>query len=131
MIRRPPRSTRTDTLFPYTTLFRSDDEERLFLQCGHLFGEPGAYTILMTHDLGRWGHEGAIDFGRAFSGLVPIEPPLDHLCFCGSSLVRSCQHMSEPRRIPNREIPLRIYPHIPIGIDVAYYHVCGAGCRFH
>src|SRR3546814_10044566 len=25
MIRRPPRSTRTDTLFPYTTLFRSTD----------------------------------------------------------------------------------------------------------
>src|SRR3546814_9314849 len=25
MIRRPPRSTRTDTLFPYTTLFRSLD----------------------------------------------------------------------------------------------------------
>src|SRR3546814_10570343 len=29
MIRRPPRSTRTDTLFPYTTLFRSaQDRER-------------------------------------------------------------------------------------------------------
>src|SRR3546814_14605076 len=26
MIRRPPRSTRTDTLFPYTTLFRSADD---------------------------------------------------------------------------------------------------------
>src|SRR3546814_11466525 len=26
MIRRPPRSTRTDTLFPYTTLFRSKGE---------------------------------------------------------------------------------------------------------
>src|SRR3546814_19626242 len=26
MIRRPPRSTRTDTLFPYTTLFLSEDE---------------------------------------------------------------------------------------------------------
>src|SRR3546814_11411860 len=26
MIRRPPRSTRTDTLFPYTTLFRSGDD---------------------------------------------------------------------------------------------------------
>src|SRR3546814_7613389 len=26
MIRRPPRSTRTDTLFPYTTLFRSSRE---------------------------------------------------------------------------------------------------------
>src|SRR3546814_5644217 len=31
MIRRPPRSTRTDTLFPYTTLFRSDR------QAGYLF----------------------------------------------------------------------------------------------
>src|SRR3546814_9190815 len=28
MIRRPPRSTRTDTLFPYTTLFRSGREVR-------------------------------------------------------------------------------------------------------
>src|SRR3546814_4595064 len=27
MIRRPPRSTRTDTLFPYTTLFRSHRQE--------------------------------------------------------------------------------------------------------
>src|SRR3546814_4322897 len=26
MIRRPPRSTRTDTLFPYTTLFRSEGD---------------------------------------------------------------------------------------------------------
>src|SRR3546814_9591124 len=33
MIRRPPRSTRTDTLFPYTTLFRS--EHRL---------HPGAFA---------------------------------------------------------------------------------------
>src|SRR3546814_15159076 len=28
MIRRPPRSTRTDTLFPYTTLFRSEGVRR-------------------------------------------------------------------------------------------------------
>src|SRR3546814_3117280 len=32
MIRRPPRSTRTDTLFPYTTLFRS---------LRHRVGDPG------------------------------------------------------------------------------------------
>src|SRR3546814_15741645 len=30
MIRRPPRSTRTDTLFPYTTLFRSPSLRRRF-----------------------------------------------------------------------------------------------------
>src|SRR3546814_13736816 len=36
MIRRPPRSTRTDTLFPYTTLFRSlrpSDENVLGVGC--------------------------------------------------------------------------------------------------
>src|SRR3546814_13039856 len=39
MIRRPPRSTRTDTLFPYTTLFRSHaerDELLLALEARHL-----------------------------------------------------------------------------------------------
>src|SRR3546814_11558454 len=34
MIRRPPRSTRTDTLLPYTTLFRSQREQALEL-AGH------------------------------------------------------------------------------------------------
>src|SRR3546814_1769662 len=32
MIRRPPRSTRTDTLFPYTTLFRSEGDRHDELQ---------------------------------------------------------------------------------------------------
>src|SRR3546814_2038685 len=33
MIRRPPRSTRTDTLFPYTTLFRSSPPRPCRRQC--------------------------------------------------------------------------------------------------
>src|SRR3546814_13690813 len=37
MIRRPPRSTRTDTLFPYTTLFRSVTRQRFSV---HLPGRP-------------------------------------------------------------------------------------------
>src|SRR3546814_5480340 len=41
MIRRPPRSTRTDTLFPYTTLFRS----RL---------AAIAAPLLKPHSQGRW-----------------------------------------------------------------------------
>src|SRR3546814_4206930 len=36
MVRRPPRSTRTDTLFPYTTLFRSITDDR---------GQRGAYLV--------------------------------------------------------------------------------------
>src|SRR3546814_4354204 len=41
MIRRPPRSTRTDTLFPYTTLFRSNDI---------IIGGDGADTINLAND---------------------------------------------------------------------------------
>src|SRR3546814_10471709 len=37
-IRRPPRSTRTDTLFPYTTLFRSADFRRADLTKADLRG---------------------------------------------------------------------------------------------
>src|SRR3546814_2799573 len=41
MIRRPPRSTRTDTLFPYTTLFRS------------IFGDAGQLADRAHVDAGR------------------------------------------------------------------------------
>src|SRR3546814_13539819 len=40
MLRRPPRSTRTDTLFPYTTLFRSGEEVDEVLEPDELGGEP-------------------------------------------------------------------------------------------
>src|SRR3546814_5439448 len=46
MIRRPPRSTRTDTLFPYTTLFRSGWE---FENAGEgnrpVFNRPGTMDV--------------------------------------------------------------------------------------
>src|SRR3546814_12685155 len=44
MIRRPPRSTRTDTLFPYTTLFRSLLQDAALGQCDdeRLDHDPGA-----------------------------------------------------------------------------------------
>src|SRR3546814_16408950 len=37
MIRRPPRSTRTDTLFPYTTLFRSNFQPFFLIALGAVF----------------------------------------------------------------------------------------------
>src|SRR3546814_19041182 len=42
MIRRPPRSTRTDTLFPYTTLFRSLVEENTKAHIAEMHGIFGA-----------------------------------------------------------------------------------------
>src|SRR3546814_12464961 len=47
MIRRPPRSTRTDTLFPYTTLFRSHGR-RLSPANFARFG-PGANRSCLCH----------------------------------------------------------------------------------
>src|SRR3546814_9286239 len=47
MIRRPPRSTRTDTLFPYTTLFRS--WLRRFLSSLHLYRARG--STLRSHEM--------------------------------------------------------------------------------
>src|SRR3546814_13881794 len=54
MIRRPPRSTRTDTLFPYTTLFRSvrvkDYEAALALANQGNFGlSAGIVTTSLKH----------------------------------------------------------------------------------
>src|SRR3546814_12305610 len=51
MIRRPPRSTRTDTLFPYTTLFRS-------LRLLHLPLDAVPDALLHLHDADLALHEG-------------------------------------------------------------------------
>src|SRR3546814_11283857 len=45
MIRRPPRSTRTDTLFPYTTLFRSHERPRKARSAKDSAHRRGARTI--------------------------------------------------------------------------------------
>src|SRR3546814_13847540 len=69
MIRRPPRSTRTDTLFPYTTLFRSpmmpggmDCERGLCLMAFREFE-----TAVSRRSLLRGG--AYLAAGRAFAGL--------------------------------------------------------------
>src|SRR3546814_17422121 len=60
MIRRPPRSTRTDTLFPYTTLFRSPVERSpssvaaglgyaSLLDHAKESASPGAYTVTLDN----------------------------------------------------------------------------------
>src|SRR3546814_9748228 len=44
MIRRPPRSTRTDTLFPFTTLFRSWRVSWAALCTASIWENPAKYT---------------------------------------------------------------------------------------
>src|SRR3546814_4359382 len=54
MIRRPPRSTRTDTLFPYTTLFRSInvDENRTIAAQFRGFRRPPRFGARVRRDGG-------------------------------------------------------------------------------
>src|SRR3546814_20797885 len=54
MIRRPPRSTRTDTLFPYTTLFRSRHHDRLGAQAPSSHeNDPRSPNMLLRRTLRR------------------------------------------------------------------------------
>src|SRR3546814_2650569 len=59
MIRRPPRSTRTDTLFPYTTLFRSYYQHSQIE--GHLAGLAALFNAPLT--IGELRVDVAIAFG--------------------------------------------------------------------
>src|SRR3546814_22444 len=67
MIRRPPRSTRTDTLFPYTTLFRSERPELLQRQADRVRGGRQRARVLqrLVDQLAGQFVEGALtgDFG--------------------------------------------------------------------
>src|SRR3546814_9410017 len=57
MIRRPPRSTRTDTLFPYTTLFRSELESTLEAARAHAPEQVAAIEWKLSDlytELNRW-----------------------------------------------------------------------------
>src|SRR3546814_16093154 len=65
MIRRPPRSTRTDTLFPYTTLFRSEAIVRRTAGDGDRFdgdraveGVPESGGSTRTDNHFRWQRAG-------------------------------------------------------------------------
>src|SRR3546814_20773778 len=62
MIRRPPRFTRTDTLFPYTTLFRSEKEA---------FG-----FYFSAHPVDRFRHIADANGARSF-GFICSQPAND------------------------------------------------------
>src|SRR3546814_6552431 len=102
MIRRPPRSTRTDTLFPYTTLFRAGieavaaaDAEVLGMQHNAIGGLVEAVHWADRH-AGRVRAVHAGDRDGALAGLAvvdgddaaPVHAP-------GNLMLRSEEHTSE------------------------------------
>src|SRR3546814_3944306 len=103
MLRRPPRSTRTDTLFPYTTLFRSGDAQRIVL----LDDQPAAKAARRQRKVHRFHEHGRQAFAhrglRNGHGGVIAEPwtspslLIDACAGCGGTAPppRSEEHTSE------------------------------------
>src|SRR3546814_9528930 len=69
MIRRPPRSTRTDTLFPYTTLFRS-------LPDGQNINNDNFRVSLLLEPTENIKNVTVYDYASA--DIVPISLPVDY-----------------------------------------------------
>src|SRR3546814_9762393 len=92
MIRRPPRSTRTDTLFPYTTLFRSCKRCDIeVFQIAVYFGEKFGREFLVTFDF-REIDAGQRDMAQqsfVIVAFIEIPHPL------GIEACRSEEHTSE------------------------------------
>src|SRR3546814_4312189 len=98
MIRRPPRSTRTDTLFPYTTLFRSqglagpvDPQLRAPRQGRRGRRRPCGTPRSLSLDVGGAAAESGLGFrphrgGKAAPGRIPRR---------GARSLRSEEHTSE------------------------------------
>src|SRR3546814_2674152 len=73
MIRRPPRSTRTDTLFPYTTLFRSAQFDKVYEQykLAPEVTRRRMYYETMEHVLAK-AHKTVVE--NTGSGVIPYLP---------------------------------------------------------
>src|SRR3546814_6990741 len=110
MIRRPPRSTRTDTLFPYTTLFRSyfasrEADERIALAEATVRSRQEGLRIAARRL--EAGVTSALDFRQAESLLTQAETELAGLrltkaqsdnflaVLLGGPVPRSEEHTSE------------------------------------
>src|SRR3546814_10764701 len=99
MIRRPPRSTRTDTLFPYTTLFRSRgassySDERLTRWRAEAVGYKIRYVPATLPDLLKSEEIISFEYSRQGSSMpaIRLEQAESRLAY---SRRRSEEHTSE------------------------------------
>src|SRR3546814_4039131 len=87
MIRLPPRSTRTDTLFPYTTLFRS---QRLSVGAkGDLGSWHWELTNSRTRDRSKFDGLGGFDPELVGNALMAANPNVALTVFTGDGSARA------------------------------------------
>src|SRR3546814_10574828 len=101
-IRRPPRSTRTDTLFPYTTLFRSDglgearraEREGLAGQPLHVAVLAHVYHRIDADGLAQPGVEGEVAVRRHQRRVVIARHGIDVVA---ARRLQPDDHLAEPK----------------------------------
>src|SRR3546814_12501990 len=105
MIRRPPRSTRTDTLFPYTTLFRSEElaAETAPTRTGWPRGSGLAELVRLGGEADDHGALADVDHaGQAHHALDHLDvvrsPGVDQ-----GGVAGQCQHFVEFAAVANRD----------------------------
>src|SRR3546814_16715219 len=103
MIRRPPRSTRTDTLFPYTTLFRSAGGQhaapafdRLVRFAVKRRRRRGNAPLGHGDVAGKGGGRAAVDDRHSLEQLVPVgdDPGLRRVVTLNASIIAAPGHVS-------------------------------------
>src|SRR3546814_2684379 len=96
MLRRPPRSTRTDTLFPYTTLFRSVrgdlEDVRHLRDAGGQPGDDGAHVGVQLD--GQRSRDDLVAHGGERQRVEHRDPPLGG-GVGGEGLAETEEHTSE------------------------------------
>src|SRR3546814_3354852 len=98
MIRRPPRSTRTDTLFPYTTLFRSSSTGNYTISWSTVSGAT-RYRLDEKVETGSWSQirEGSatdLEIYDQYNGSYSYR-----VRACGTTAISSCGDYSPTKTI--------------------------------
>src|SRR3546814_8868445 len=117
MIRRPPRTTRTDTLFPYTTLFRSQGQAAALAAPLAAASQPLG-VITMNAVLKTEIH--------AIATAAPLEvaDPTKHLILVPLSQLLPRRSKRNVRTTPRQSIP-ELAPSIArVGLQIGRAHVC-------
>src|SRR3546814_13955664 len=106
MIRRPPRSTRTDTLFPYTTLFRSSVFEYAVRPDSQSIRDGARCFVFPSNAL--WTAHIATRPALADSGDTEDRSEERRV---GKECVSTCRYRRSPHHIKKTVTYLRIYNH--------------------
>src|SRR3546814_4417177 len=91
MIRRPPRSTRTDTLFPYTTLFRSGAAD---LPAPRLQSQ-------LREMLVRYGFTSVVDTGSDPRDTGPLRARIESGEIAGPRIITAMSPLFQPDGVPS------------------------------